>query len=230
MSPIAILSDIHGNLEALEAVLADIAGQQITDIVCLGDVVGYGPNPLECIDRMMSCRCCLMGDCEEEALLSTGESGALEVRNEPQLDVSEDTSRGHAARRLSFLQSLPREQRDGEFLYVHGSPRDPVREYVFPEDIYNQRKMERLFELVPQYAFHGHTHLPGVLTQSLHFRRPDEMDFEYALGSEKAMINIGSVGQPRDGDWRASYAILEVRSVRFRRVEYGIETTIRKSG
>jgi diadenosine tetraphosphatase ApaH/serine/threonine PP2A family protein phosphatase len=77
------------------------------------------------------------------------------------------------------------------------------------EDIYNHRKMERLFQLVGQYCFQGHTHVPGIFTENLQFFSPEEIDLEYTLGDGKLMINVGSVGQPRDGDNRACYAILD---------------------
>ena len=113
-------------------------------------------------------------------------------------------------------------------LFVHGSARNPLNEYVFPEDIYNKRKLEKIFALVPQYAFQGHTHVPGVFTAGPSFFSPEELDNEYRLGEEKAMINVGSVGQPRDGDRRACYVVLEDDLVRFRRIEYPFEKTISK--
>ena len=97
----------------------------------------------------------------------------------------------------------------GPFLFVHGSPRNPLSEYIFPEDIYNHRKMERLFQLVERYCFQGHTHVPGIFTESFQFFAPEEIDNEYTLGDGKVMVNVGSVGQPRDGDNRACYVILD---------------------
>ena len=104
---------------------------------------------------------------------------------------------------------LPRSHRHDSFLFVHGSPRNPLSEYIFPEDIYNHRKMERLFQLVEKYCFQGHTHVPGVFTEGYQFYAPEEIDHEYTLGEGKVMINVGSVGQPRDGDPRACYVILD---------------------
>jgi diadenosine tetraphosphatase ApaH/serine/threonine PP2A family protein phosphatase len=104
---------------------------------------------------------------------------------------------------------LPRTFRSDPFLFVHGSPRNPLSEYIFPDDIYNHRKMERLFQLVEKYCFQGHTHVPGVFTEGYQFYAPDEIDHEYTLGEGKVMINVGSVGQPRDGDPRACYVVLE---------------------
>jgi diadenosine tetraphosphatase ApaH/serine/threonine PP2A family protein phosphatase len=131
-----------------------------------------------------------------------------------------------AKNQLSEL--LPRMRREGEFLFVHGSARNPLNEYVFPEDVYNQRKMENLFDRFDQFSFQGHTHIPGVFTPSLEFFGPDECDHEYRFGDEKAMFNVGSVGQPRDGDPRACYVILTDESVVFRRVEYDVDATANK--
>jgi len=127
-----------------------------------------------------------------------------------------------------------------------------LSEYIFPEDIYNHRKMERLFQLVERYCFQGHTHVPGVFTEGYQFYAPEEIDYEYTLGDGKLMINVGSVGQPRDGDNRACYVILDDGlapttaeggaeadaeadarptgpvKITYRRLPYDFETTIQK--
>jgi len=208
----ALISDIHGNLEALEVVLDDIRSQGITRIFCLGDIIGYGPNPRECIDRVMEhCEMTLLGNHDQGAMFdpdgfNIGAERAIFWTRE-QLESSHD--RANNEKRWEFLGMLPRSHRMEPFLFVHGSPRNPLSEYIFPEDIYNHRKMERLFQLVEKYCFQGHTHVPGVFTEGYQFYAPDEIDNEYTLGEGKVMINVGSVGQPRDGDPRACYAILE---------------------
>ena len=113
-------------------------------------------------------------------------------------------------------------------MFVHGSARHPLSEYVFPEDTLNPRKLERIFELVPRYCFQGHTHVPGVFRESGDFVRPDQLPAGYQLGNEKVMINVGSVGQPRDGDPRASYAVIDGDVVHFRRVEYPVQIVVDK--
>ena len=208
----ALISDIHANLEALEVVLADIKAQGITEILCLGDLIGYGPNPRECIDLVMeNCSVSLLGNHDQGALFdpdgfNIGAERAIFWTRE-QLESASD--RTNNERRWEFLGELPRTHRLNEFLFVHGSPRNPLSEYIFPEDIYNQRKMERLFQLVEKYCFQGHTHVPGVFTENNQFFSPEEIDHEYTLGEGKVMINVGSVGQPRDGDPRACYVVLE---------------------
>jgi len=103
-----------------------------------------------------------------------------------------------------------------------------LNEYVFPEDTFNRRKLEKIFSLVGHYAVQGHTHVPGVFTESYEFFTPDELNHEYKLGPGKAMINVGSVGQPRDGDPRSCYVVIDDGVVRFRRVKYPVEQTIQK--
>jgi predicted phosphodiesterase len=227
----ALISDIHSNIEALEAVLADIRGQDISEIFCLGDLVGYGPNPREVIDEVMKCRVCLLGNHDQGALFdpegfnSGAERAIFWTRS--QLEEGPGTA-AMRQRRWDFLGELPRSYTDGNKLFIHGSARNPLNEYVFPEDIYNKRKLEKIFSLITQFAFQGHTHVPGVFTESCNFFSPDELNDEYRLDRNKAMINVGSVGQPRDGDPRACYVILEDDMVRFRRVEYPFEKTISK--
>jgi len=228
---LALISDIHSNLEALEAVLDDIREQEITEVYCLGDVVGYGPNPRECIDRVMDCRLCLLGNHDQGALFdpegfNSGAERAIFWTRSQLENVG-----GRAAerdRRWDFLGELPRSHQDGDRLLVHGSARNPLNEYVFPEDIYNKRKLEKIFALVQRHVFQGHTHVPGVFTESFNFVSPEELNYEYRLSEEKVMINVGSVGQPRDGDPRACYVVLEDDQVHFRRVEYPLEKTMEK--
>jgi len=228
----ALISDIHGNLEALNAVLDDIRQQGISEIYCLGDVIGYGPNPVECLDMVRrKCAMCLLGNHDQAALFDPEGFNPVAFRAILWTRDQIDNSSGGASavnERWDFLGELPRTHVEPNRLYVHGSPRDPTNEYVFPEDIYNQRKMENLFERVEQFSFQGHTHIPGVFTPSLEFFVPDECDHEYRFGDEKALFNVGSVGQPRDGDPRACYVILTDESVVFRRVDYDPEVTAKK--
>jgi predicted phosphodiesterase len=232
----AIISDIHSNLEALQAVLADIEKHKVEEIYCLGDVVGYGPNPRECIDLVMQCKLVLLGNHDQGAMFDPdgfnkpAEQAIFWTR--AQLE-SPAENRQSKERRWEFLAERPRSHRENGFLYVHGSARNPLNEYVFPEDIYNQRKMERIFALVERYCFQGHTHVPGIFTEQLpedlyQFHSPEDIDYSYRLDGRKTLCNVGSVGQPRDGDWRACYILLDDETIQYRRVEYDIETTIKK--
>jgi diadenosine tetraphosphatase ApaH/serine/threonine PP2A family protein phosphatase len=232
----AIISDIHSNLEALQAVLKDIEKHHVTEIYCLGDVVGYGPNPRECVDLVMKCKVVLLGNHDQGAMFdpegfnTSAERAIFWTR--AQLE-NPNENRQVKERRWEFLAERPRTYRENGLLFVHGSARNPLNEYVFPEDIYNQRKMERIFALVERYCFQGHTHVPGVFVEQApedlyQFASPEEADGVFRLDGRKALCNVGSVGQPRDGDWRACYILLDGDVIRYRRVEYDIETTIQK--
>jgi predicted phosphodiesterase len=227
----AILSDIHGNLEALEAVQADIAGQGVDSVYCLGDIVGYGPNPRECIDRVMSYQLSILGNHDQGALYdpegfsSGAERAIFWTRDQLEMDSGEPAQQ---AKRWEFLSELPRTHREGQFTYVHGSVRNPLSEYVFPEDVHNFRKLEKIFALIERYAFQGHTHVPGVFTEDGRFLAPDEIAGRYPLPPHKIMVNVGSVGQPRDGDPRACYVILSDEEIEFRRVGYPVGKTMEK--
>jgi predicted phosphodiesterase len=134
----ALISDIHGNLEALTAVLADIAKQSVDEILCLGDVVGYGPNPCECLDLVMKkCRLTIMGNHDQAALFDPEGFNPVALRaiywTRDRLD---DPAGGRAAavnKRWDFLSELPKQRTEGQIMFVHGSPKDPTNEYVFPE-------------------------------------------------------------------------------------------------
>jgi predicted phosphodiesterase len=226
---IAIISDIHGNLEALEAVLSDIHACGADDVYCLGDIVGHGPNPCECIDVVAtSCSKSILGDCEamlwDKPPIDSEIFDRIVQRTRQQLAAGP----GSSDARWEFLWSLPTSFAEEDILFVHGSPREPTREYVFPEDCYNSRKMDSLFDSFQAVCFTGHTHLPGVFPDLDNFRTPEELGFEYNLGDHKAIVNVGSVGQPRDGDLRACYVLLNDRRVTFRRVEYDMAKMRRK--
>lgn len=226
----AIISDIHSNIEAFEAVLADIDSQGITEIYCLGDLVGYGPNPIECIDIMQKRGgLCLLGNHDQATLFDPeGFNNSAERAIFWTREQLENPRLPNANDRWDFLNERPRMYRDEDFLFVHGSPRNPLNEYVFQDDIYNERKMERLFGVIQKYSFQGHTHVPGIFTEDREFFTPDDLGGRYTLGDSKAMINVGSVGQPRDRDPRACYVVLEDYTVTYRRIEYPFEKTIAK--
>ena len=219
----AILSDIHGNLDALEAVLADAGACGVEEIYCLGDIVGYGPNPRECVDRAISFDAVVLGNHDLGAVFDPeGFSSAAEKAifwTRAQLEIPNGDP-ALVMKRWDFLAELPRVIREDRFMYLHASPRAPVSEYVFPEDVYNPRKLEKLFSLFEGCCFQGHTHVPGVFTEDNRFVSPPECDFRHAYRKGKFMVNVGSVGQPRDGDPRACYVIQNDELLEFRRVEY----------
>lgn len=227
----ALISDIHGNLEALRSVLQDIRSQGVTEIFCLGDIIGYGPNPCECLDEVINrCRTTILGNHDQAAMFDPSGFNPVALKA---VYWTRDTlnSVGTAAainRRWDFLGELGSRHREGHFLFVHGSAREPVNEYVFPEDVYNQLKMDTLFSRIDRYCFQGHTHIPGVFTTGGDFVTPEDCNYEYGLGAEKIMVNVGSVGQPRDGDPRSCYVILKDDRLVFRRVPYDVDATANK--
>jgi predicted phosphodiesterase len=230
----ALISDIHGNYEALTAVMADIQSQNIDRLVCLGDIVGYGPNPCQCLDLVkQKCSLTILGNHDQAALFDPEGFNPVALRaiywTRDELDRGPG-SPGVINGRWDFLSELPKFLSDGDVLYVHGSPRDATNEYVFPETIYDQARMKMLFDRVTRLSFQGHTHMPGVFTTDGEFITPEECEQKFALSDEKLMINVGSVGQPRDEDPRSCYVIFDdsKQELEFRRVDYDIDTTVKK--
>jgi len=227
----ALISDIHANLEALEAVLADIREKDITEIYCLGDIVGYGPNPCECLDYVIKKSVVtILGNHDQAALFDPDGFNpvALQAVYWTREQLESEGEPAEVNRRWDFLGELPRTHGEGKSLYVHGSAREPTNEYVFPEDVYNQRKMDALFSRFEQYCFQGHTHIPGVFTKDREFLTPEDVGNQFRLGTDPVMVNVGSVGQPRDNDPRACYVIQEDDLLTFRRIDYPVEMTAQK--
>lgn len=223
---LAIISDIHANLEALTAVLEDIQRQGVREIYCLGDIVGYGPNPCECLQQVMDLPCVILGN-HDAALIEDPK----EEHSESVLASVNWTKQqlydcfGEVA--FEFIRSRPRSCQRSDAMFVHGSPRDPTYEYVFRMDWHNTPKITDLFNRFDRICFHGHTHIPGVMTPEA-FIRSSDCDNVFQLGTIPALINVGSVGQPRDGDSRACYVIYSDETVTFHRVPYPIDVTREK--
>jgi len=230
VKPIAIISDIHGNLEALEAVLNDIYAKNITEIVCLGDIIGYGPNPVECVDLCLNFKVVILGNHEEAVLF-----GAVGFNPKAKLAIdwtrdqlnTQLKDKDEMRKRWNFLGEMKIHHEVGDVLHVHGSPREPTREYLFQTDIRDEMKMQKNFDRVKKISFCGHTHSPGIFSPS-GFKNPADVFNVYLVGEEKAIVNIGSVGQPRDGDVRACYVTYDGKSVVFRRVEYDVDKAVEK--
>lgn len=226
----AIVSDLHSNMAAIGAVLADIKSLGIQEILCLGDVVGYGPEPEEAVDVAMGFKMTLQGN-HEEALLTDAANFNVRARDainwtRKKLDLESDDPAKTA--RWAFLEKLVPMTQVGDVLYVHGSPRAPTTEYIVPRDGHDKRKMTDIFSRFPRLCFVGHSHIPGVYTEE-GFATPAELcDIYMCEPGKKALVNVGSVGQPRDGDTRASYVTFDGESVVFRRIPYDIERTVQK--
>ena len=230
----ALISDVHANLEALQAVLAHIKDQQIDEIVCLGDIIGYGPDPIACLDIVMEhCALTILGNHDQAAIFDpegfnpVASKAIYWTRDQLEKNIG---GRDKNDKRWDFLGELPRRHEDGEILFVHGSPRDPTNEYVFPEHAFDPHRMADLMRRVTKYCFQGHTHIPGVFLEDGRFFTPEMLESQWTLGDEKAMVNIGSVGQPRDENRKACYVTLdwENKIIQYHRVAYDFETTRQK--
>ncbi|MDH3584539.1 MAG: metallophosphatase family protein [Phycisphaerae bacterium] len=232
--PVALISDIHANLDAFQVVLEDISARGIKRVVCLGDTVGYGPNPRECLDLVMEhCEWMLMGNHDYAAMYepTNFNIGAEAASYWTREQLEQETDREKRNRRWHFLGDLPfRQNFDFGLLAVHGSPRRPINEYIFADDINNSPvKMQQIFDRVERCCMVGHTHVQGVFTEEPDFYSPAEIGgvYEFRAG-EKTVINVGSVGQPRDRDPRSGYAILHKEKVEFVRLEYNIDAVASK--
>ncbi len=195
---IAILSDIHANLPALEAVITDAKSIGCSRFISLGDVVGYGPHPGECIDLLQSL--------QVKNILGNHDSYITQNQNCPRSKVVSEIIEYQrsvlTAKQIDWLCSSLDYLREDRLLFVHGGPHDPCDQYL-----YNVSE-----EIVPddlRWLFSGHTHVQICV------------DFK-----SRGYCNPGSVGQPRDGDCRAAYATLDGDNLKLHRVEYDIDRTV----
>ena len=217
------MSDIHANLAALEAVLHDAESRTAPDRVwSLGDAVGYGPQPNECLERLRGLGALAVAGNHELAALG---SVSVDDFNPEAREAALWTAGLLTDRSREYAGSLPQKVMDGDFTLVHGSPRDPVWEYLDSSDV----ATVNLPFLETPHCVNGHTHVPVVLS-ALGSKAASVMPEHgqvIELQNGRWFINPGSVGQPRDGDPRASYAVLDdsVGTVSFFRVEYAIGET-----
>lgn len=220
-----VLSDIHANLAALESVLADACLDSMDGIWCLGDVVGYGPSPNECIARLLEFpeHLCVAGNHDWAAI-----SRISIAEFNPSAQVAcrwtgEELSGDNAA----YLSSLPTRIVEDKCILVHGSPREPIWEYI----IYPSTAQLNFQFFDTQLCFVGHTHAPAIFreetsTQKFEISIPVP-GHSIRIDDERLIINPGSVGQSRDGDPRAAYMIFdaEARIMEYQRVAYDISST-----
>ena len=228
----ALISDIHSNIEALRAVLNDIRKRGIETIVCLGDVVGYGPDPKKCIDLVSkACVLTLMGNHDEAVFYEPMFFNPVALRA---LHWTRDTLMTNVdkknQKRIGWLAGLPQQYEQDGVLFVHASPRDPLNEYVTEMDIQigDTEKFQQIFSAFGRMCFIGHTHVPAIITESLDYIEPGDCEGVYAYQGEKLIINVGSVGQPRDGNSRACYVEVAGNEIRYHRVRYRCATTMLK--
>lgn len=240
----ALISDLHGNWPALATALADAEERGVERFVCLGDVVGYGARPRQCLERVMQLVAppggnglrpgvCLLGN-HEQALLQSAPEFNANARAAIEWTREELSRGGDRARNLAlwdFLDALEPSRVEPGVMFAHGSPRDPVREYMLPRDVRDAAKMRANFARMSEpVCFVGHSHVPAVYYQDGRFYRPKDTEGPYDLdvGPErKAIVNVGSIGQPRDGDPRLCYVLFDGRHLTFVRLTYDVEAAQR---
>ncbi len=234
---LALLADLHSNLEALTQVLEDIRARGIGEIHCLGDLVGYGPDPLPVVRKAMEWKTVLMGNHDEAVLKEAygfnpvARAAVAWTRDRLRPGFFSGRQKRECWKFLSGLKLT--HQLDGALL-VHGSPRDPTMEYVLPSDCENlaggvPEKIRDIFSRFERICFVGHTHEPGFINDDAKYVSPRECNGELVFEpGRKYLVNVGSVGQPRDGDPRACYVVYSTGRVVWRRVEYDCRVTMRK--
>ena len=234
LRPIALISDIHANAEALAAVLAVIEARQIETVYCLGDLVGYGPDPVVVVDRVRErAEVVLRGDNDARMFEGSDRMNAIarhQVRCHAKMLRPGVPASSSARERWKWLASLPESHSEEGCSFYHASPRDPVFEYVMWRDVRTYPwKMEEIFSLIQRFAFVGHTHQAGAFFEQRGWFWAREFPHGCPLdGTEKILFNVGSVGNPRDGDTRACFAILHHSFLEWVRVDYDSEPTARK--
>ncbi len=235
--PIAIISDVHGNLEALTAVIDDIRGQGVRTVYNLGDTVGYGPDPAACIDLVdAACSVNLCGNHDYAVLFDAEGFNPIAKKavdfHRKILQPPAGSDEAEQERRWNWLANLEPMYESQSFEAMHASPRQPITEYVLPSDPeMDPLKIADIFSAMSQHvAFVGHTHFPGVLEENNEsFLMLSALAGRYKINpGVRAIINVGSVGQPRDRNPRSCYLIYDGEGVVFRRVEYDVEKTVQK--
>ena len=223
----AVLSDVHGNLEALEAVLRDARRGRLDACLCLGDTVGYGPDPNECVARIRSLGGPVIAGNHDLAAAGMLDPSAFTPLARAAIEWTRDVLT-HETR--AWLATLPARLDDPAFLAVHGSPRDPIEEYIID--------LPTSLAIFTAHAFSlclvGHSHVPGAFILqadgAVSARRLPVGRGVRLARAARYIVNVGSVGQPRDRDSRAAYALWSVEdgAVAIRRVPYDVDAARRK--
>ena len=212
---VALLSDIHANWQAFEAVTGDLP--PVDQVICLGDVVGYGAEPARCLDAVREAGWPVLVGNHDRA---SADPIVLGWFNEDAATVIRWTIEQLGEDRLAWLGGLPEHLDFEGALLVHASPRDPIYEYILDTTV----ARANLDYVGQSVCFHGHSHVPGTWTS-----KNGQVVHQYEIGTVQLaapiLANPGSVGQPRDGDPRASYAIwdTDARLFTFHRLRYDVE-------
>jgi predicted phosphodiesterase len=219
----AIFGDIHANLEGFQGVLKHAEQQGCTDYVCVGDIVGYGANPKECLAMVREMGCPVVkGNHDEEAVQET----SLEGLNPLARQAMEWTRAQLDADERAYLKGLKLVRQVRDFTIVHATL-DTPGSWTYVTNKFDA--MASFSYQFTQLCFYGHTHTPRIYVRGDTVEPLEEMSVKLEMG-RKYFINVGSAGQPRDGDWRAAYATFDVESqeVVIHRLEYDVETAKEK--
>ena len=220
----ALLADIHANLNAFNAVLNDIEHRGgVEELWCLGDIVGYGPSPCECIEILRKYKhISIAGNHDLGAIGKV----ALSDFNPDAAYACRWTSQQLSTADIEYLGNLPNTLYRGDFTLVHGSPREPIWQYLISKG----SAQENFSYFETRYCLVGHSHIPIIFRQEEDASCnliPLSYSIGQVLGKRRMIVNPGSIGQPRDGDPRASYAIYDGDSgvLRLYRVDYDVGAT-----
>ncbi|MEW6213656.1 MAG: metallophosphoesterase family protein [Nitrospirota bacterium] len=220
----AVLSDVHSNLEALKAVLKDVGQRKIENIVFLGDAVGYGPNPNKCIELLVDrCKILLAGNHDWGVLGLTD----IAYFNEYAREAIEWTRGVLTEENRKILKSFPvkKEIRNGSIFLVHSTPKEP-EEWHYLLTLWDAEINFHYFD--NKFCFLGHSHQPFIIERLSSGELVTCKEAARIGKSARYIINAGSVGQPRDGDPRACYVIIDDEKIEIIKVPYDIETVQKK--
>jgi predicted phosphodiesterase len=220
---LGFIADIHSNVEALDAVLSVLEKENVDRTICLGDVVGYGPDPNACVEKILKSADVVIAGNHDRAAVGMA---PLEHFNDDARTAIEWTREALVSPSSEILAGLPLVYEEDDMLAVHATPNEPAKwHYLFSE----AEIIANLEALTLPYCFIGHSHVPVVFVlnadHGVQIQSAEEVRFE---AGKKFLINVGSVGQPRDGDPRAAVGILHDGRFFLKRVQYDVERVQQK--
>jgi diadenosine tetraphosphatase ApaH/serine/threonine PP2A family protein phosphatase len=216
---IAVISDIHSNLTALQTALNYIQEIKPDKIVCLGDIVGYGPRPNECVELIhQNCQISLMGN-HDHAVLGLTDTYHF---NQYAREAINWTRKTLTIQNKAYLENLTFSHHENEILYVHSTPVHPEEWHYILSEYEARQYLEKMKQNI---CFVGHSHIPILFGTDKKPIYEEEIDLD--LEKQKYIVNVGSVGQPRDGDPRLCFVLLDTASgiLKFIRLDYPIQET-----
>ena len=227
----AIITDIHGNLEALQAVLEQTRRLGVTRVFCLGDLVCYGADSIECVRQSNDWDIVIAGDWDTAMIHHAPSQWNPTINQHIAYIRSEFRHASDSKHLIETIKSFKASHIESGIHFVHGTPLS-AREWIFPEDIYNPKKLNRIAETFETVCVGGHAHLNGWFTRNddsnWEFKQPVPGRPYNIRTANRTIVTVGSVGQPRDADPRASFLIRDGDFATFHRIEYDIETAAKK--